>query len=149
MLSCVLGWQWTLNDVIVNNIWQILRSWAEKEAESSRTGEQETASGREHNQGLALDQIRKSTCVCLMVTDKDKNPDFFEVMPSVLSTEDDRITKENNSMTTGDTEGGKKPSTDDKEMCAVCPKCGKSTGTRLPESHIVLCIHLLGKFSCK
>ncbi|PFX30553.1 hypothetical protein AWC38_SpisGene4632 [Stylophora pistillata] len=144
LLSCVLGWQWTLNDLIVNDIWQILRSWAEKEEESSRTGERETASGGEHNQGLELDEIRRSTCVCLLVTDKDKNPDFFKVIPSIFSAEDDRVTKENNYMATGDKEGGKKPSTDDKEMCSVCPKCGKSTGIRLPESHIVLCIHLLG-----
>lgn len=142
LLSCVLGWQWTLTDLILNHIWQILRSWAEKEAESSRTGERETASVGEHSQGLGLGEFSKATCVCLMVTDKDKNSDFSKAMPRVFSTEDEITSKENTSMTTGGKEGGKKP-------FEICLKCGNSTETRLPESRIVLCIHLLGKFTRK
>lgn len=149
LLSCVLGWQWTLTDLILNHIWQILRSWAEKEAESSRTGERETASVGEHSQGLGLGEFSKATCVCLMVTDKDKNSDFSKAMPRVFSTEDEITSKENTSMTTGGKEGGKKPFTDEKEVCGICLKCGNSTETRLPESRIVLCIHLLGKFTRK
>ena len=84
-----------------------------------------------------------------MVTDKDKNSDFSKVMPRVFSTEDEITSKENTSMTTGGKEGGKKPFTDEKEVCGICLKCGNSTETRLPESPIVLCIHLLGKFTRK
>ena len=59
LLSCVLGWQWTLNELIINNVWQILKGWAGKETSSEpkkNISEPETA--------FIGEQSRQSTCGC-------------------------------------------------------------------------------------
>ena len=67
LLSCVLGWQWTLNELIINNVWQILKSWADKETNDKPTkdvSEAESASNGEQSEVFETGDSRNSTCRC-------------------------------------------------------------------------------------
>jgi len=59
LLSCVLGWQWTLNEVIVNNVWQILKSWAEKERR-----DEPTTNGSQPHATSCSQENTVSACFC-------------------------------------------------------------------------------------
>lgn len=133
LLSCVLGWQWTLNELIINIVWQILKTWADKETRDEPTrdvSEQEKASIDEQN--------RKPTCCC---HESNVSRDMSSV--TVLADED---TSDGNGFTTARQKGKEEDQLGDKEVREICTKCGKLTGTRLLESKIVLCIQLLGTF---
>ena len=117
LLSCVLGWQWTLNELIINNIWQTLKSWADKKANDEPTNDisgGETCCFNDYNVSREKSNVAVST-------NQEANDG-----KSLSSAEE----KE---------EG-------DAKVLDVCSKCGKLTRIRLPESQTVLCVQLLGTF---
>ena len=133
LLSCVLGWQWTLNEVIVNNVWQILKSWAEKETRDEPTAnesQQQAASSSEENRG--------SSCCC-----RDFN--VSREVSSVTVTEEEK--SERSGFITVGEEKEERNRVGGGELPEICSKCGKLMGSRLPESQAVLCIQLLGAFT--
>ena len=133
LLSCVLGWQWTLNEVIVNNVWQILKSWAEKETRDEPTAnesQQQAASSSEENRG--------SSCCC-----RDFN--VSREVSSVTVTEEEK--SERSGFITVGEEKEERNRVGGGELAEICSKCGKLMGSRLPESQAILCIQLLGAFT--
>ena len=134
LLSCVLGWEWTLNDLIVKNVWQILKSWAEKE-----TRNELTTNGLQLQAASSSEENRLSACCC---------GDFIvsSEVSSVTVLADEGTNGRSGFTTTGEEkEGGNQVGGE--EVPEICPKCGKLTGSRLPESQAVLCIQLLGTFT--
>ena len=133
LLSCVLGWQWTLNEVIVNNVWQILKSWAEMKTRDEPTAnesQQQAASSSEENRG--------SSCCC-----RDFN--VSREVSSVTVTEEEK--SERSGFITVGEEKEERNRVGGGELPEICSKCGKLMGSRLPESQAVLCIQLLGAFT--
>ena len=127
MLSCVLGWQWTLNELIVNNVWQILKSWAAK------TRDKPTTNGSQP-------QNKGSTCCCC----------DFNVSNEVSSVTflPDKGTSDKSGFTAAGEKKEERNRVEGEEaVLDICSKCGKLTGNRLPESRAVLCIQLLGTFT--
>ena len=133
LLSCVLGWQWTLNEVIVNNVWQVLKSWAEMETRDEPTANElqpQAASSSEENRG--------SSCCC-----RDFN--VSREVSSVTVVEEEK-SKRSGFITVGE-EKEERNWVGGGELPEICSKCGKLMGSRLPESQAVLCIQLLGAFT--
>ena len=133
LLSCVLGWQWTLNEVIVNNVWQVLKSWAEMETRDEPTANElqpQAASSSEENRG--------SSCCC-----RDFN--VSREVSSVTVTEEEK--SERSGFITVGEEKEERNRVGGGELPEICSKCGKLMGSRLPESQAVLCIQLLGAFT--
>lgn len=117
LLSCVLGWPWVFNELIIKNIWKILQKWADEEVVAMKRDEGTVTIG-EPKENLEINgspSTRKSDiCGCHTT--------------SVRSVE--RKTDELNSGILGE----------------MCSNCGKVTA-RLPESQIILCIQLLGELT--
>ena len=134
LLSCVLGWQWTLNELIVNNVWQILKSWAEKE-----TTDEPTASESQQQAASCTEENRGSTCCC-----RDFNVSSEVSSVTVLAEEE---TSDRSGFITVGEEKEERNRVGGEELPEVCSKCGKLMGSRLPESQAVLCIQLLGAFT--
>ena len=133
LLSCVLGWQWTLNELIVNNVWQILKSWAEKETRDeprANESQPQAASSSEENEG--------SACCC-----RDFN--VSREVSSVSVAEEE--TSERSDFITMGEEKEERYRVGGEELPEICSKCGKLMGSRLPEFQAVLCIQLLGTFT--
>ena len=133
LLSCVLGWQWTLNEVIVNNVWQVLKSWAEMETRDEPTANElqpQAASSSEENRG--------SSCCC-----RDFN--VSREVSSVTVVEEEK-SKRSGFITVGE-EKEERNWVGGGELPEICSKCGKLMGSRLPESQAILCIQLLGAFT--
>ena len=134
LLSCVLGWQWTLNEVIVNSVWQILKSWAEKE-----TRDESTANESQQQAASSSEEIRGSACCC-----RDFNvPSEFSSV-TVLAEEE---TSDRSGFITVGKEKEERNRVGGEAFPEICSKCGKLMGSRLPESQAVLCIQLLGTFT--
>ena len=127
LLSCVLGWRWTLNELIVNNVWQILKSWADNET-TDRSETETTSSG---------EQDRMSTCCCHELNVSSE-------VSSVTVLADEGTSDESGFKIAGKKKEERNRMEGEEEASEICSKCGKLTGTRLPESQIVLCIQLLG-----
>ena len=145
----MLGWQWTLNELIVNNIWQILITWADKETTSGSTKDiytPETNPRGDRTEVLETGEIRKSNCCCQLVTDEDTNSDISKEISSDPVNRDEGTSDESSLTTARVNERGKKRLDGEEEVLGVCSKCGKFTGTRSPKSQIVPCIQLLGTF---
>ena len=133
LLSCVLGWQWTLNELIVNNVWQILKSWAEKE-----TRDEPTANESQPQAASSSEENRGSSCCC-----RDFN--VSREVSSVTVAEKEK--SERSGFITVGEEKEERNRVGGEELPEICSKCGKLTGSRLPESQAVLCIQLLGAFT--
>ena len=114
LLSCVLGWPWVFNELIINNIWRILQKWADEEPVAMKRDEDTLTIG-EPNENLEIfhsPSTRKSDiCGCQTTSVRSVERKADELNSGILS-----------------------------EMCS---NCGKVTA-RLPESQIILCIQLLG-----
>ena len=133
LLSCVLGWQWTLNEVIVNNVWQILKSWAEM-----KTRDEPTANESQPQAASSSEENRGSSCCC-----RDFN--VSREVSSVTVTEEEK--SERSGFITVGEEKEERNRVGGGELPEICSKCGKLMGSRLPESQAVLCIQLLGAFT--
>ena len=133
LLSCVLGWQWTLNEVIVNNVWQILKSWAEM-----KTRDEPTANELQPQAASSSEENRGSSCCC-----RDFN--VSREVSSVTVVEEEK-SKRSGFITVGE-EKEERNRVGGGELPEICSKCGKLMGSRLPESQAVLCIQLLGAFT--
>ena len=133
LLSCVLGWQWTLNEVIVNNVWQILKSWAEM-----KTRDEPTANESQPQAASSSEENRGSSCCC-----RDFN--VSREISSVTVTEEEK--SERSGFITVGEEKEERNRVGGGELPEICSKCGKLMGSRLPESQAVLCIQLLGAFT--
>ena len=136
LLSCVLGWQWTMNELIIR-IWRILETWASSEPNndtncSADVTEPTTASVGGQNEIVKADQRRstKRTLICCCQASADKSESVCRELPNAGVTEDKGVS--GNDQLGGD--GGRE----------ICLQCGKLTKDRLAESHIVMCIQLLG-----
>jgi len=136
LLSCVLGWQWTMNELIIR-IWRILETWASSEPNndtncSADVTEPTTASVGGQNEIVKADQRRstKRTLICCCQASADKSESDCRELPNAGVTEDKGVS--GNDQLGGD--GGRE----------ICLQCGKLTKDRLAESHIVMCIQLLG-----
>ena len=137
LLCCVLGWQWTMNDLIIDNIWRIVATWtglADSDEVDCLTemAPLVTASTGKQNGIVQKDEDSfaraKSNCRCQTSNDENVCTELpsFEVING-------KETKEKNQMDVG-------------EGCEVCQKCGQLKKQRLAESQIVVCIQLLGRF---
>ena len=129
----MLGWQWTLNELIINNIWQILKSWADKKANDEPTND---ISGGETV--FIGEQDREPTCCC-----NDYNVSREKSNASVSTNEE---ANDGKSLSTAEENGQKNNQLGDEKVLDVCSKCGKLTRIMLPESQTVLCLQLLGTF---
>lgn len=134
LLSCVLGWQWTLNELIVNNIWQILKSWADKE-----TRDEPTTNGSHPQAAYISEENNVSACCC-------RNLNVSSAVSSVAVLTE-KGTSERSGFTTAAETKEKGNSVGGEEVPEICSKCGKLTASGLPESQDVLCIQLLGTFT--
>ena len=115
LLSCVLGWPWVFNELIIKNIWRILQKWADEESVVIKRDE-DTVTISEPNENLEINQslsTRKSDvygCHTTSVRSVERKADELNC----------EIARE------------------------MCSNCGHVTAVRLPESQIILCIQLLG-----
>lgn len=138
LLCCVLGWQWAMNDLIIDNIWRILDTWTGL-ADSgdvnclTKIAPLVTTSTDKQNGIVKKDEdiFARAISTCCCQTSNDENVCGTE-LPS-LEVINGMKTKGNNQMDVG--EGGE-----------VCRKCGQLKKHRLAESQIVVCIQLLGRF---
>ena len=124
LLSCVLGWPWVFNELIINNIWRILQKWADEEPVAMKRDE-DTVNIGEPNENLEINQslsTRKSD-ICGCHTTSVRSVGCHTTSVRSVERKDDEL----NSGILGE----------------MCSNCGKVTA-RLPESQIVLCIQLLG-----
>lgn len=137
LLCCVLGWQWAMNDLIIDNIWRILDTWTGL-ADSgdvdclTKMAPLVTASTDKQN-GIVKkdgDIFARAISTCRCQTSNDEN--VCTELPS-LEVINGMETKENNQVDVG-------------EECEVCRKCRQLKKHRLVESQIVICIQLLGRF---
>ena len=135
LLSCVLGWQWTLNEVIVNNVWQILKSWAENEGR-----DEPTTNGSQPHAASCSEENTVSACFC-----SDLN--VSREVSSVTVLADERTSDRSGFRTAGENKEERNQAVGEDEVPEICSKCGKLTGRRLPESQAVLSIQLLGTFT--
>ena len=135
LLSCVLGWQWTLNEVIVNNVWQILKSWAETERR-----DEPTTNGSQPHAASCSEENTVSACLC-----GDFN--VSKEVSSVNVLADERTSDRSGLRTAEEKKEERNRGGGDDEVPEICSKCGKLTGRRLPESQAVLSIQLLGTFT--
>ena len=108
-----------MNELIINNIWKILQTWADEESDVMMDHSADVFTYVKQNEILEGDQSTstrtKSTCSC--------------------------------QITSGSNEGlGNADKLSGVEKCGICSKCGNLTGDRLAESKILLCIQLLGTF---
>lgn len=114
LLSCVLGWPWVFNELIIKNIWRILQKWADEEPVSMQRDE-DTVTVGEQNESLEIIQspsTRKSDiCGCQTTSVRSVERKADELNSGIV-----------------------------REMCS---NCGKVTARR-PGSQIILCIQLLG-----
>lgn len=119
LLSCVLGWRWSLDIVIIDNIWRVLQTWTERTVEANAT-RSETVKGEESN----CNETNTTACFCHT--------------PRVgISSQEKHMGGE----------GGENDQGEEAEQChEVCPKCGRLRRQKLVESHVVVCVQLLGKF---
>ena len=122
LLSCVLGWRWSLDIVIIDNIWRVLRTWTERTLESN-AARSETAKGEQSN----CSKSYTTACFCENCVRTDKKPHSQE------------------KHTEG--KGGENDQGEEAEQGhVVCPKCGRLRRQKLAESQVVVCVQLLGKF---
>lgn len=135
LLSCVLGWQWTLNELIVNNVWQILKSWAEKERR-----DEPTPNGSQPHAASCSEENTLSACVC-----SDFN--VSREVSSVAVLADEGTSDRSGFRTASEKNEERNRVGGEDEVPKICSKCGKLSGRRLPESRPVLCIQLLGTFT--
>jgi len=135
LLSCVLGWQWTLNEVIVNNVWQILKSWAEKERR-----DEPTTNGSQPHAASCSQENTVSACFC-----SDFN--VSKEVSSVTVLADKETSSRSGFRTAGEKKEERNQAGGEDEVPEICSKCGKLTRRGLPESQAVLCIQLLGTFT--
>ena len=132
LLSCVLGWQWTLINLIIDKIWRILETWAsgvsddEIDCSTDVTTPVSVQNALVKAYGSCLTR-RKSTCCCQ--TSSGQN--VCRKLPRVGVVE---VKEARENAEPKDGEEGRE----------ICSKCGKLTQGRLPESQIVVCIQLLG-----
>ena len=141
LLSCILGWQWSLKVIITDNIWRILETWATKasdiELNCSTERTAPTASSiNEQTVTVKADdgnsEGRNSTCCCLT--------SIHDSVSQNLPGQEELKGGEGRASDQGG-DGGRGHE--------ICSKCGKLRKQRLEESHIVVCIQLLGEFTRK
>ena len=135
LLSCILGWQWTLNELIVNNVWQILKSWAEKE-----TSDELTTNGTQPQAASSNEENRVSVCRCCDFNISNR-------VSSVTVLADEGTSDKSGFTTIEEKKEERNRVGGEEEVPEIWSKCGKLTGSRLPESQAVLCIQLLGTFT--
>ena len=115
LLSCVLGWPWVFNELIIKNIWRILQKWADEEPVAMKRDEDTLTIG-EPNENLEIyhsPSTRKSDiCGCQTTSVRSMERKADELNSGIA-----------------------------REMRS---NCGHVTAVRLPESQIILCIQLLG-----
>ena len=125
LLSCVLGWPWVFNELIINNIWRILQKWADEEPVAMKRDEDTLTIG-EPNENLEINQslsTRKSDvygCHTTSVRSVGCHTTSVRSMERKADELNCEIARE------------------------MCSNCGHVTAVRLPESQIILCIQLLG-----
>ena len=122
LLSCVLGWRWSLDIVITDNIWRVLRTWTERTLESNAT-RSETVKGEQSN----FSKSYTTACFCENCVRTDKKPHSQEKHTEGKGGENDQ-------------------GEEAEEGHVVCPKCGRLRRQKLAESQVVVCVQLLGKF---
>ena len=124
LLSCVLGWPWVFNELIINNIWRILQKWADEEPVAMKRDEDTLTIG-EPNENLEINQslsTRKSDVYGFHTTSVRSVGCHTTSVRSM-----ERKADELNCEIV-------------REMCSNC----RHVTARLPESQIILCIQLLG-----
>ena len=135
LLSCVLGWPWVFNELIINNIWKILQKWADEEPVAMKRDE-DTVTISEPNENLEINQslsTRKSdVCGCHTTSVRSVGCHTTSVRSVGCHTTSVRSMERKA----------------DELNCEIaremCSNCGHVTAVRLPESQIILCIQLLG-----
>ena len=95
LLSCVLGWPWVFNELIIKNIWRILQKWTDEEPVAMKRDE-DAVTISEPNESLEINQSLST-----------RKSDFYGCHTSVRSVE--RKADELNSGIPG-------------EMCSNCGK---------------------------
>ena len=121
LVSCVLGWRWSLDIIITDNIWRVLRTWTERTLESN-AGRSETVKGEQSNCSKSY------TTACFCDTPRtDKEPHSQEKHTEGKGGENDQ-------------------GEEAQQGHVVCPKCGRLRRQKLAESQVVVCVQLLGKF---
>ena len=134
LLSCVLGWQWTVNNLIIDNIWRILETWAGGVSNDEMNCSRDVTAPTTAQSGIPKADENsltrgKSTCFCQTSSDENVSRN----LPRVGVTED-KEARENAKQICGE------------EGREICSRCGKLTQGRLAESQIIVCIQLLGMF---
>lgn len=120
LLSCVLGWPWVFNELIIKNIWKILQKWADEEVVAMKRDEGTVTIG-EPKENLEINgspSTRKSDicgCHTTSVRSMERKTDELNLKSGIA-----------------------------REMCS---NCGHMTAARLPESQIILCTQLLGRLN--
>ena len=137
LLSCVLGWQWTVNELIINGIWTILETWANGASNEEMGGsadgpESATASMSKQSDivqaGQSSSTGRNVTCCCQTSSNESIGKTVLSVgeIEGKGACESDQL----------GSEGGRE----------ICSDCGQLTKHRLAESRIIVCIQLLGMY---
>ena len=75
LLSCVLGWPWVFNELIIKNIWRILQKWADEEPVAMKRDE-DAVTISEPNESLEINQSLST-----------RKSDFYGCHTSVRSVE--------------------------------------------------------------
>ena len=168
LLSCVLGWKWTLNTLIINNIWEILKTWASEETNSgvnlSSTAVTDTvvASEPDINSSQKTSEVKlksegshdnfnmnkSSVCSC-QIGAWTKLSNFENCLEKTKGFSAARLQDESmpgySSCTDRIGDGGRVMEQSG-EMFQFCLVCGNLRGSILPQPRVILCIQLLGKF---
>lgn len=121
LLSCVLGWRWSLDILIIDNLWRVIRTWTERTVEANAI-RSETVKGEQSN----CNETYTTACFC-HTPRVDKKPASQEKHMGGEGGENDQG---------GEAEQGHE----------ACPKCGRLRRQKLAESQVVVCVQLLGKF---
>ena len=74
LLSCVLGWPWVFNELIIENIWRILQKWADEEPVAMKRDEDAVAR-KSDVCGCHTTSVRSVGCHTTSVRSVERNAD--------------------------------------------------------------------------
>ena len=154
-MSYVLGWEWTLNTLIINNIWEILRNWAAKEATNPLRDIKGVGSDTKNAQETENDSSKKaghsndSVCCCdILITlscSSSNGRDEIPVASTAHAHQNRRLSNGDCRDMIGNDGGRARDFLESDQPGQRCSVCGRLKESRLPESQVVLCIQLTGK----